>query len=86
MPTTASQKRRPRRRSNGTPSQRTVTKRMREMFSEGFQWHPLGLPTKDAQKVREAMRALVEDDAYWEAVARAAELKNQAREVLDAVK
>lgn len=61
----SNRKRRVVRRSNACPSQKVLNARMRELWIDGYGLLPQGATDLQVSRTRVALKALVEDDAYW---------------------
>lgn len=74
------------RRRRVSHSQAAITSRMRELWSDGFGLMPGGLGESDVEKVREAMKELVRDGAYWNGLKQLVILKQRVYSLTNEIK
>jgi len=72
------------RRRNST--QAVLTRRMREIWIDGFGMWPAPFTETQLIRTREAMRAVVEDQEYWDGLHRLGALKSEVGKLVKELK
>ena len=73
-------------RRSKIPSQATLDKRMREIWIDGFGFLPQVPKELQIDRMREALRRVVEDDLYWTNLKKLIALKDDVSRMIERLK
>ena len=84
--TTPRARRRARKNPGVNPSQAVLNQRMKEIWSDGYGIMPYSTAPGALPKLRAALRAVAEDDRYWEQMERLFALKRSLADLMSEMK